>query len=101
MNYEVLPGKESLFEEKFRAVLESFATDSGHRVSHLFRDVDSPQSYLIHSEWESRDSFLKFIRSEKFREVTSWGKEQILAARPRHRLYAEESIPSGRPSGPG
>ncbi len=91
MNYEVLPGKESLFEEKFQAVLESFQEGSGHAVTRLYRDVSDASSYLIHSEWETRDAFITFIRSDAFRAVTDWGKEEILAGRPRHKIYGEEA----------
>ena len=98
MNYEVLPGKESAFEDKFRVVIAAFDRDSGHRGSRLFRDVDAPGSYLIHSDWESREAFLAFIRSDEFRRVTSWGKEEILADRPRHRIYEASSVSPGRPS---
>lgn len=89
MNYEVLPGKEALFEEKFRAVIEAFAGDSGHRRSRLYRDVEAPGSYLIHSEWESKDAFTAFLRSDAFRAVTAWGKDEILAGRPTHRVFGE------------
>jgi len=91
MNYEVRPGKETLFEEKFRAVLAVFASGTGHRITRLYRDVGSPQSYLIHSEWETQDSFLDFIRSDIFRDVTNWGREEILTARPRHRVFSDET----------
>jgi len=91
MNYEVLPGKEEAFEEKFHAVLASFAAGSGHVHTRLFRDVVQPRSYLIHSEWETRDAFTAFVRSDAFREVTNWGKEEILADRPRHRIYGGEA----------
>jgi heme-degrading monooxygenase HmoA len=57
----------------------------------LYRDVVSSQSYLIHSEWETRDAFTAFIRSDAFREVTNWGKEEILADRPSHRIYGDEA----------
>ena len=90
MNYDVRPGKEELFEEKFEAVLASFTAGSGHINTRLYRDVAAPQSYLIHSEWESRGAFQEFIRSDEFRAVTSWGKEEILADRPRHRVYGAE-----------
>ena len=89
MNYEVRPGKEDLFEEKFQAVLASFQAGSGHVHTRLYRDVAAPQSYLIHSEWESRDAFQAFIRSDAFRAVTNWGKEEILADRPRHRIFGD------------
>ena len=91
MNYDVLPGKERLFESKVEAVLASFTAGSGHIHTRLFRDVASPQSYLIHSEWESRGAFQEFIRSGEFRAVTTWGKEEILADRPRHRVYHDEA----------
>ena len=38
------------------------------------------------------EAFLAFIRSDAFREVTNWGKEQILAGRPRHRIFAAEEV---------
>ncbi|GJM45500.1 MAG: hypothetical protein DHS20C21_23420 [Gemmatimonadota bacterium] len=91
MNYDVLPGKETLFEEKFQAVLKSFGEGSGHVVTRLYRDVSDSSAYLIHSEWETRDAFMAFIRSDEFRAVTNWGKEEILADRPRHRIYGEEA----------
>jgi heme-degrading monooxygenase HmoA len=89
MNYDVRPGKEPLFEERFHDVLTSFAAGSGHVSTRLYRDVVSPGSYLIHSEWDSRESFLAFIRSDAFREVTEWGREEILVDRPRHRIYGD------------
>ena len=92
MNYEVLAGKETIFEEKVQAVLDSFTADSGHSHTRLFRDVVDPQSYLIHSEWQTRDAFMAFIRSDAFRDVTSWGKEEILADRPRHKIYGDEEL---------
>jgi heme-degrading monooxygenase HmoA len=89
MNYEVLTGREALFEEKFRAVIAAFSRDAGHRQSRLYRDVEAPGSYLIHSEWDSREAFTAFLRSDAFRDVTAWGKERILAGRPRHRIFGE------------
>ena len=91
MDYDVLPGRESRFEEKFRDVLASFREGSGHVRTRLFRDVDAASRYLIHSEWETRDAFMAFIRSEEFRAVTDWGREEILAGRPRHRIYGEDA----------
>ncbi len=38
-------------------------------------------SYLITSEWSDESAFQEFIRSEAFRAVTNWGKEQILSGR--------------------
>ena len=89
MNYRVLEGKEETFEKAVSGVLKALKSTEGHLTSHLFRDVLEPQTYLITSEWESESQFQEFITSEKFRNVVSWGKEQILAGRPSHQIYKE------------
>jgi len=89
MNYEVRPEKEDVFEEGFRKVLGVMGTMPGHVKSRLYKDIDATSSYLIHSEWESKEAFTAFIRSPQFAEVTRWGAEEILAGRPSHRIYGE------------
>lgn len=89
MNYEVRQGRERAFEEGFRKVLRVMSGMPGHVASRLFRDVDRPASYLIHSEWESREAFTAFVKSREFAEVTRWGAEKILVDRPRHTIYGE------------
>jgi len=49
--------------------------------------VADDASYLITSEWASEQAFAAFIQSQAFRDVTNWGKEQILAGRPQHKVY--------------
>lgn len=87
MNYHVLPGKEAMFEQVFRSVMDVMAKIEGHRASHLYRDVFEPGKYLIVSDWADRAAFDGFIRSEQFRSVANWGKEQVLAGRPTHEYY--------------
>jgi heme-degrading monooxygenase HmoA len=87
MNYRVIPGKGETFERAFEAVLKVMREMEGHTESHLYKDVAEPESYLIVSDWSSREAFDTFIRSEQFRKVTDWGKEQILAGRPKHEIY--------------
>jgi len=87
MNYEVLPGKEEVFERAVAQVVETMQGIKGHTISHLFRDVQKSSSYLIISEWDDRAAFDGFIGSEAFAKVTNWGKEQILAGRPKHQVY--------------
>jgi len=89
MNYEVREGKGAAFEEGFRKVLEVMATMPGHVRSRLFQDVSHRGSYLIHSEWETREAFTAFIRSREFADVTRWGSQEILAGRPTHQVYGE------------
>ncbi len=87
MNYHVIEGKQQDFEEKFAAVIGALEAAEGHSVSNLWKDVADGASYLITSEWSDEDAFTAFIQSEAFRDVTNWGKEQILSDRPRHKIY--------------
>lgn len=87
MNYHVIDGKEQDFEDKFAAVIEALNAAEGHSHSTLWKDIADAQSYLITSEWSDEDAFGEFIRSDAFRAVTNWGKEQILSSRPQHKIY--------------
>jgi len=87
MNYKVLPGKNELFANACRGVIKAMEGTEGHSVTHLYQDVDDPDSYLIVSDWADRTAFDAFVRSERFAKVTNWGAEQILADRPRHEIY--------------
>lgn len=87
MNYNVLSGKEEVFERAFAQVIDALKAAPGHTESHLYRDVSAPSSYLIVSDWNDKVAFDSFIRSESFAKVTNWGKEQILAGRPKHQVY--------------
>lgn len=89
MNYHVLPGKQRDFEEKFAAVLAALKAADGHSHSTLWRDVSDDASYLITSEWSDEQAFRGFIQSQAFRDVTNWGKEQILSGRPQHKVYKQ------------
>ena len=91
MYYDVVPGKNKEFEEKFFEVLELMKSIPGHRQSFLYRRVDDPNSYAIISEWESEEAFRRFLASDEFRSTTQWGREQILQGRPRHHVYTRTS----------
>lgn len=87
MNYQVIEGKQQDFEEKFAGVIGALNAADGHTSSTLWKDVADGASYLITSEWADEAAFTTFIRSEEFRAVTNWGKEQILSGRPQHKIY--------------
>ena len=87
MNYHVLPGKQQDFETKFAGVVDALQAAQGHTNSTLWRDVADDASYLITSEWSEEQAFTDFIHSQAFRDVTNWGKEQILSGRPQHKIY--------------
>ena len=87
MNYHVIAGKQKDFEEKFGAVLKARTAAKGHTRSTLWKDVADDASYMITSEWSDEQAFQDFIHSQAFKDVTSWGKEQILSGRPQHKIY--------------
>lgn len=87
MNYHVLPGKQGDFEQKFAGVIGALEAAPGHSSSKLWKDVNDDASYLITSEWSEESAFQEFIQSQAFRDVTNWGKEQILSGRPQHKVY--------------
>ena len=87
MNYHVIEGKQAEFEGKFAAVLDALRAAAGHTHSTLWKDVADNASYLITSEWSDEAAFMSFIQSQAFRDVTTWGKEQILSGRPQHKIY--------------
>jgi heme-degrading monooxygenase HmoA len=87
--YDLLPGKGQEFESKFAQVVEAMKGVRGHKQSFLYRRVDDPDSYAIVSEWENRDDFVSFIRSDAFRQVTTWGRENVLRHAPRHKVYPQ------------
>lgn len=87
MNYHVIEGKQQDFESKFAAVIDALNAAPGHAKSTLWKDVADGASYLITSEWSDEDAFKSFIQSQAFRDVTNWGKEEILSGRPQHKVY--------------
>ena len=97
MYYDVIPGKAGLFTAKFRDVLAALEATPGHKATHLYQRVDDPDSFAVLSEWDDQDSFLAFIRSDTFRAVTAWGRDQVLRNPPRHKVYPRaEDV--GRPA---
>ena len=89
MNFHVIDGKQQAFEDKFAAVIDALKAAEGHSTSTLWKDVADDASYLITSEWADEQAFTDFIRSDAFRAVTNWGKEQILSDRPQHKIYRQ------------
>lgn len=100
MYYDVIPEKADLFTARFRDVIAALGAIAGHRATYLYQRVDDPHSYAILSEWDDQQAFLNFIRSDTFREVTAWGREQVLRNPPRHKIYPR-SEDVGRPGPPG
>lgn len=91
LNYEVRPGREADFEGRFRAIMDALRGFAGHRQTRLYRDVVASQSYLVYSEWDSKEAFAGFIQSKAFEATKAWGREEILSDRPRHTVLAERA----------
>ncbi len=91
MNYEILEGKDAPFEKKFAIVLEIMQDVPGHVKTHLYRDAYKERSYLVVSEWQTRETFDAFVTSEAFRTTTAWGESSILATRPSHFVYGADA----------
>jgi heme-degrading monooxygenase HmoA len=90
MHYDVVPGKEEEFEKGFLGVLDYLKTLPGHVESHMYEDVASVGSYVILSQWETKQAFEAFIHSPEFAKVTAWGKAEMLRGRPRHKVYTNQ-----------
>ena len=90
MHYDVVPGKEQDFERGFLGVIEHLKSVAGHVESHMYEDVQSAGSYVILSEWASRETFQAFLRSDAFKQVTAWGGAEILRGRPKHKVYTND-----------
>jgi heme-degrading monooxygenase HmoA len=99
MYYDVIPDKAPMFVAKFQEVIALLAKVAGHKSSFLYQKVDDPYSYAILSEWDDPAGFYEFLRSDTFRQVTTWGREQILRNPPRHKIYPRGED-MGRPSPP-
>ena len=87
MSYHVIAGKQKDFEDKFNGILAALRAAEGHTDSNLWKDVADDASYMITSQWSDEQAFRVFIQSQAFRDVTTWGKEQILSGRPQHKIY--------------
>jgi len=99
MDYKIVPGKDDEFLAVFRKVIGIMADMPGHTVTHLYRDVDADHDYLIVSEWSDKAAFDAFIASDRFKNVTAWGKENVLRERPKHEVYGDSTPtpPAGCP----
>ncbi|MBI4871723.1 MAG: antibiotic biosynthesis monooxygenase [Candidatus Riflebacteria bacterium] len=87
MNYKVREGKEQVFEDAFHSLTASLQGMPGHIATQLFRDLDSPRTYLILSEWGDKQSFDGFVGSERWARIAHWGRQEILEERPTHEIF--------------
>ncbi len=96
MNYNIVEGKDDEFIAVFTKVMEIMKRMPGNGETHLYRNVYSEHDYLIISEWTDEAAFTAFIGSDRFKNVTDWGKKNVLATQPKHEIYG--SGQTGQPS---
>ena len=60
---KVKAGREAEFEAAWRRVAEGARTAAGNLRQGLLRDPREPGSFVITSDWESREAFASFERS--------------------------------------
>ena len=91
MNYQMIPGKEKVFEDAFTAVLKVMEEMEGHSKSFLYKDVSNAQSYLIVSEWSDEKAFDTFMASEKLVPAFNASINRVISivANKRKNAYAE------------
>ncbi|MEM4130965.1 MAG: hypothetical protein QXU14_06970, partial [Metallosphaera sp.] len=53
-----------------------------------YKNVNDNREYLVYSEWESIETFKKFMLSRQFTQTTEYGKI-ILEGLPRHKILKE------------
>jgi hypothetical protein len=87
MNYHVIEGKQTLFEEKFAAVLSALKAAKGHTSSNLWKDVADGASYMITSEWSGRRAIVR----------TAEESTTLSFARPVRRGYRQRRSCGGNP----
>lgn len=87
--YKVKPGQEKKFEDSFLGVvsdLKNTQNDFGFLGGRLYRDVGDPGQYMLYTEWESRDSFKKFMESKEYAQIVEKGRT-IIEGQPRHKIF--------------
>jgi heme-degrading monooxygenase HmoA len=68
---KIRPGSEDEFEQVWRSIAEQVRREPGNVRQALLRDPDDPTSFVVASDWESRDAFTRFERSPEQDDLTA------------------------------
>jgi heme-degrading monooxygenase HmoA len=71
LHMKVRPGAEDEFMRVFSAVAEKVRSDPGSVRQTLLRDPDNPRSFVVMTDWISRDAFARFERSTAQDQLTA------------------------------
>jgi heme-degrading monooxygenase HmoA len=67
----IKPGAADAFEAAYGEVTRKVKGTPGHIHDELLRSADSPDDYILLSEWESRDAFLAWEDAPIHRQTTT------------------------------
>jgi heme-degrading monooxygenase HmoA len=68
---KVKPGRGAEFERTWREIAEEVRKAPGNVRQALTRDPDDPDSFVVTSDWESREAFRAFETSPEQDELTA------------------------------
>ena len=68
---QVQPGKEAEFEAAWRQVAAVTKSAPGNLRQALLRSLDEPSTFVITSDWASREAFGQFERSPEQDDLTA------------------------------
>jgi heme-degrading monooxygenase HmoA len=86
LSYDVKPERQQEFEAITEAAVGLMKNMKGHRETRLFQDVHRRNSYMIYSDWDTREDFMAFLKSPEFAQAQTAGRD-MLESRPRHQVY--------------
>lgn len=86
--YKVKAGHEKEFEEIFLNVVSFLGKNVsfGFLGGKLYREIGDSSEYMLYTEWESLDSFRKFMESKEYAQTVEFGRT-IIDGQPRHRIF--------------
>ena len=68
---KVKPGREDEFQTAWASIAEEVRKDPDNLRQTLLRDADDPSSFIVTSDWRSREAFTRFERSPDQDELTA------------------------------
>jgi heme-degrading monooxygenase HmoA len=68
---KIKPGEEAAFEAAYQEVTRKVKGTPGHLRDELLRDTSEPGSYILLSEWESKEVFLAWENAPIHMQTTT------------------------------
>ena len=68
---KIKPGEEAAFEAAYQEVTRKVKGTPGHLRDELLRDTGEPGSYILLSEWESKEVFLAWENAPIHMQTTT------------------------------